>query len=266
MPSERYTGHYGLGEERDRLSAGGGLLERDRTRAVLTRVLPAAPARILDVGGAAGVHARWLADRGYDVTLLDPVPLHVEQALAEAATGVPFAARRGDARWLSEVDDSYAAVLLLGPLYHLVDSAERVQALREAVRVAGAGAPIVAAAINRFAPLLDGLFKRYFDQPGFAEVVEHGLVTGRHDPPPDRWFTLAYLHRSEELAAELAAAGLTDVEVIGLEGPGGLLQDLDDRHADPATWTRLLRTLEQLESEPSLLGVSSHLMGVGRAP
>lgn len=266
MPSDRYATHYALAAERDRLSAGAGRLERDRTRAVLARTLPTPPATILDVGGAAGVHARWLADSGYQVTLLDPVPLHLEQARAESAAGLPFTVRQGDACDLAEPDRSHDAVLLLGPLYHLVEPADRMRALLEARRVARPGGPVVAAAINRFAPLLDGLFRRYFDQPGFAELVEHGLETGRHEPPPDRWFTLAYLHRPEELAKEFAEAGLIDIDVIGLEGPGCLLPDLDERYADPASWAQVLRTAERLEHEAGCLGVSSHLMATGRAP
>jgi SAM-dependent methyltransferase len=79
--------HYGLGEERDRLGADTDVpsLELVRTRELLERFLPPAPARVLDVGGGAGAYAAWLAARGYSVHLIDPVPLHVEQALAASA-------------------------------------------------------------------------------------------------------------------------------------------------------------------------------------
>ncbi len=264
MEPDRYVDHYLLGKERDRLSRGAGLLERERTRALIRRhVRP--PARVLDVGGAAGVHARWLADEGFDVTLVDPVPLHLEQARAEADSGAPFAVRAGDARDLPERDASNDAVLLLGPLYHLVERADRLIALHEARRVLRPGGFVFAAAISRFSPMLDGLFKGMFEQPGFVDVVERGLVTGHHDPPPDRWFTLAYLHRPDELRTELADAGLSDVRVIGVEGPGCLLPDLDRRYSDPAAWELVMRTAEWVEAEPNLLGISSHLMAIGRA-
>ncbi len=265
MPDEPWDEYYDRGEERDRLFSGRGRLERDRTRAVLSRHLPPAPAAVLDVGGAAGVHARWLADTGYQLTLLDPSELHVRQARAEAAKGTPFEARLGDARALPEGDGSYDAVLLMGPLYHLVERADRIAALREAYRVAQPGGLVAAAAINRFAPLMDGLFLRMFDQPGFSDVVEHGLVTGQHNPPAGSdWFTLAYLHRPEEPAEELRAAGLGDVDVIAVEGAGHLLPDLDERHTDPAAWQQVLDVAQRLEREPGFLGVTSHFLGVGR--
>jgi 2-polyprenyl-3-methyl-5-hydroxy-6-metoxy-1,4-benzoquinol methylase len=66
--------------ERDRLTQGHGVLEFLRTQELLARHLPVPPARILDVGGAAGIHALPLAQQGYEVDLIDPVELHVRQA------------------------------------------------------------------------------------------------------------------------------------------------------------------------------------------
>src|SRR6478672_5127840 len=90
----RIVEDYAQGAEQDRLA--GWSLERLRTEQLLRRHVPAAPASVLDVGGGPGRYAGWLADLGYEVTLLDPVPLHVEQAVALAAGR--FEARLGDAR------------------------------------------------------------------------------------------------------------------------------------------------------------------------
>src|SRR5262245_40216123 len=120
-PIRRY---YDAGRERRRLAEDR--LERDRTQRLLERFLPPPPARVADVGGGPGHYAAWLATRGYDVVLLDAMPLHVEQA---AEAGVP-AAILGDARALPWEDRSFAAVLLLGPLYHLTDREDRVLAWR----------------------------------------------------------------------------------------------------------------------------------------
>src|SRR5688572_12034036 len=72
--------YYLEGMEQTRLSSGAGLLEYLRTRELLARYLPQPPAVILDVGGGAGVYALPLAIQGYEVHLIDPVPLHIEQA------------------------------------------------------------------------------------------------------------------------------------------------------------------------------------------
>ena len=63
-----------------------------------------------------------LAEAGYEVHLVDPVPLHVAQADAASrarASGRLASARVGDARRLDVPDASADAVLMLGPLYHL---------------------------------------------------------------------------------------------------------------------------------------------------
>src|SRR5262245_48756176 len=71
---------YAAGGDQARLTIGPSQIERARTEELLLLHLPPPPARILDVGGAAGAYACWLALRGYEVTLVDPVPLHIEQA------------------------------------------------------------------------------------------------------------------------------------------------------------------------------------------
>ncbi len=62
-------GHYAEGAERDRLLGGGaGRLEYLRTRELLARHLPSAPATVVDVGGGAGIYALPLAAEGYSFT------------------------------------------------------------------------------------------------------------------------------------------------------------------------------------------------------
>src|SRR5438309_1112183 len=84
LPPE-IAAHYGSGYEEGRLLSGSSRLEYARTRILLHRFLPPAPARVLDVGGGAGAYAAPLAREGYDVHLLDALPLHVERA-REAAS------------------------------------------------------------------------------------------------------------------------------------------------------------------------------------
>src|SRR5262247_3420890 len=101
--ADEIAAYYARGLERDRLAEGQGALEFTRTQALLERYLPAPPAIIADVGGGPGRYAVWLAGRGYRVHLVDPVPLHVEQArgAANALRGAALAsAEVGDARAL----------------------------------------------------------------------------------------------------------------------------------------------------------------------
>lgn len=117
-------------------------LDRHRTEfAVTLRALSAhlapPPARIADVGGGPGRYAVELAKRGYAVTLIDLSPGVVRLAREHAEReGVHLDAREGDARQLAgPADGSCDAVLLLGPLYHLLEAADRGRAVAEAHRV-----------------------------------------------------------------------------------------------------------------------------------
>ena len=250
-------------DEDTRLSESGlGQLELVRTQSILQRYLPPPPAQIIDVGGGPGVYAYWLVSAGYDVELIDIVPRHIRQATERGVR-----ATLGDARNLPVTDSTQDAVLLLGPLYHLTEREDRLTALREASRVARRGAPVVAAAISRYAAAIDGLSSGYFDDPEFVTLLERQLDEGRHFNPTGNpaYFTTSYFHLPEQLAGEMADAGLEDIEVIAVEGIGWVAGDLDERMVDDAKQQALLDLLERLECAPGLLGASPHLLGVGRA-
>jgi ubiquinone/menaquinone biosynthesis C-methylase UbiE len=243
-------------------------LEGARTRELLERFLPPPPASVLDVGGGPGGYALWLAERGYEVHLVDPMPRHVEQAKAASEDAHPLAsATVGDARRLDHPDAGVDALLMLGPLYHLTEADQRARALAEARRVLRPEGPILAAGISRFASALDGLRTGFLHDPQFEAIVERDLRDGQHRNPSRHplWFTTAYFHLPDELRSEVAAAGFREVEVLAIEGIGDWLPDLDDWLDDAQRRELLMRTLSRLEREPSLLGGSSHLMAVGRA-
>lgn len=262
--------HYGRYEEAERLASDYGTLELVRTQEIFLRVLPPAPACVVDVGGGPGVYATWLADLGYEVHLVDPVPRHIDQATERAAAaGVSLAsATCGTAARIELGDDSADAILLMGPLYHLQDPDERLAALTEARRVLRPGGVVAAAAITRFAALLDGLDRGFIDDPTFMEIVASGLRDGRHNNLTGHpgYFTTAYFHLPSDLAAELDAAGFTAVEVLGVESIGWIARDFSERLEDPSSREALLAAIRTVETEPSLLGMSPHLLALATAP
>jgi ubiquinone/menaquinone biosynthesis C-methylase UbiE len=289
--------HYGTGYERARLFRGGTpALEFVRSLELLDRLLPAPPARVLDVGGGPGIYAAPLARRGYRVHLVDAMPLHVEQAREVAAAlatesrglpghrGVPggslpqistagsdpaaaFTAALGDARDLPQPDGSQDAVLLFGPLYHLTQAQDRRQALAEARRVLRPGGRLMAVAVSRFASLLDGVYQDWLDDPQFRPIVEADLADGQHRNPDPvgraEWFTTAYFHTPDGLASEVERAGFTGTALYGVEGPGWpLRQDW----ADPRRREQILFAARAVETQPSVLGFSLHVIAAATRP
>lgn len=262
--------YYHQAPEERRLEQGAFLLEALRTRELIERHAPAAPATVLDIGGAAGAYALWLAEADYTVHLLDPIPRLVAEAQRRSATHPrPLASCRvGDARTTKFPDASADMVLLLGPLYHLTAAQDRARALDEAARVLKPGGRLFAAAISRWASALDGLAHDLFQDPLFAAIVEQDVRDGQHRNPTGRldYFTTAYFHRPEDLRAEVLAAGFLIDGLYGVEGPGWMLPDVAVRLADPRRRDDLLRVARTLESEPSLLGISAHLLVAAKRP
>ena len=267
MSSDDLLKHYRRGFEAGRLGVGAGPIERERTQAIVSRYVSDASSVVYDIGGGPGAYAVWLLGLGHSVHLVDPVPVHVEEAkeaMAKTATA-EWSATLGDARSLALPDSSADAVLLLGPLYHLTKRAERIAALSEAHRVLRPGGFVFAAAISRFASLLDGLARNLLDDPDFRPIVERDLAEGQHRNPTDHpsYFTTAFFHRPEELRSELQDAGFDVEKVCGLEGPTWILPDIGERWGDETRRGVWMKLLERVESEPALLGASAHVLAVG---
>lgn len=262
--------YYERAPEESRLEHGASRLEQARTRELIERHGPPAPEEVLDVGGAAGAYALWLAERGYQVHLVDAVPRLVEEARRRSALAPRGLAscRVGDARDLPAADASVALVLLLGPLYHLTAAEDRRRALREAARVLRPGGVLVAAGISRWASALDGLARDLLADARFAEIAERDVREGQHRNPTENldYFTTAYLHRPDELRAEVEGAGLMVEGLYGVEGPGWILPDFAERWSDPERRAALVDVARLLESEPAVIGCSAHLVVVGRKP
>lgn len=268
LPNE-VTRYYEEGFEAQRLSGGLGELELLRTKEIISRYLPNPPLTILDIGGGPGVYACWLARDGHEVHLIDPIPLHVEQA-RQASEGQPqypiTSISLGDARKLHQPDASVDVVLMLGPLYHLTNRNDRIRALREACRVLRKNGYIFAVGISRFASALDGLMRGLLNDPEFMRIVRRDIRNGQHRNPTNKlsYFTTAFFHHPEELAAEVTDAGFQLERTLPIEGPAALLQDLDERWDDKDQRLQILNALRLLEDEPSILGITGHLMAIAR--
>src|SRR5580658_10097627 len=262
--------HYLQGIERERLSVNEGELERLRTQSILTRFLPPPPAVVLDIGGGTGVYAFALAEMGYQVHLIDPVELHLEQARSHSQkSGVRLASiAPGNACKLDFASGVADSVLLFGPLYHLVEPTDRHAALREAYRVLKPGGVLCAAAISRFASLSDGLCRGYFKDPAFRDIVAADLATGQHRNLTNHpaYFTTAYFHRPEDLVREVIEAGLEDVRVLGIEGPAWSAAHFRDTWAVAEEREKLMQFLSMIEAEPSIQGAGAHLIAVAHRP
>jgi ubiquinone/menaquinone biosynthesis C-methylase UbiE len=260
---------YEVFDEAQRLEKPDSQIERLRTQELLARYLPPPPSVILDIGGGTGVYAFWLAERGYQIHLVDGIPRHIAQA-EEAAlqfSDHPLASiKLGDARHLEHPDNSADGILLLGPLYHLTERSDRILALREAHRTLRSGGILLAAGINRFASMVVALQEGLVDDAEFAPIYEQGLRYGQHrNPTGDPYFfTTAFFHYPQELIDEITEAGFRFEALLAIEGPVRIMKDFAEEWQKPGIQERLLKITRMVESEPTLWGISPHILAIGK--
>lgn len=272
-PSKRsIEQYYAEFAEQERLNSGMGQLEFERTKRILCRFLAAAPAVIVDVGGGAGPYSFWLAELGYETHLIDYSERLVElcrgRILANPQGPRPRSAEVGDARSLPQADASCDAVLMFGPLYHLVERTDRVRAVREACRILKPGGFVFAATISRFASLIAALCEGLLHDATFVSIVEADLETGRHRNPTDNisFFTDAFFHRNGEIRAELEEGGFSLVAQVPIEGLGCVAKDVDSIWAELHSREVLLKMLERTATIEEISGLSYHVITVGQKP
>jgi ubiquinone/menaquinone biosynthesis C-methylase UbiE len=250
-------------------------MDRHRTEFALTlralaQYLPPPPARVLDCGGGPGRYAVELARQGYRVTLFDLSAGNLALAQRQATeAGVSLDAfEHGNALDLSRfAADSFDAVLLMGPLYHLLEQAERVQALAEATRVLQPGGPLFAAFISRFAAHRDAAVKypaEPVDVPGLYDEIERSgkLPPSQADPP----IFSAYFAHPTEVAPACWAAGLEVAQVLGLEGFVSIVEDRGVNTLSGPAWQWWVEANWRVAADPAIHGAVEHLLVVAHKP
>lgn len=258
---------YNSGVENGRLHRGLGLIEFERTKEILLDELPEPPAVIYDIGGAYGEYAYWLASLGYDVYLYDLAEEHIRMA-KEGPNAADYPLKEAavaDARRIPRPDESADAILLFGPLYHIVEAEERRKCLAECLRLLRPGGKLFTANITCFATALKytELYDRrpVLDDDEQYRMVEATVRTGLHR---GHEIGLVYFHRPDELPNEVDAAGFMDVELRGVIGPGWIVRNLDDIWHDHVKREAIMRIVRLLEREESLMGFSTHFVSISR--
>jgi ubiquinone/menaquinone biosynthesis C-methylase UbiE len=257
-------------KEWDRLTWPEGAIEFAITTYALNKYLPEC-GRVLDIGGGPGRYSIWLAQHGYRVVLADLSPNLLDIARIKIAEA-------GVQSHIEDVltcdvcdmarfeDESFDALLCLGPFYHLVQAADRARAMQELVRVLKPqGVAFVAfmpiyTFLRRTLALKDE--RRHLSNPEFiSRLMNDGVflndVAGR--------FNAGFGVLPRNLAPFMEQYGLQTLDVLADTGfaasLAGELQDLAS--SDPQTYQKALALIIDTANDPSLLGASVHLLYVG---
>lgn len=259
--------NYNAGIEVGRLHRGLGLIEFARTREILLEELPPPPAVIYDIGGAYGEYAFFLAERGYEVHLFDLAEEHIRLAKANEKAALLAAAEVADARSIPREAGAADAILLFGPLYHIVERNERARCLAECRRLLKPGGKLFTANITCFSTALK--YTECYDRRPVLDdaeafrAIETTVQTGNYT---GNEIGRVYFHRPAELRAEIAAAGFMNVDLRGVIGPGWIVRNLEEIWPDPVKREAVLRIVRLLEREESLMGFSTHFLSISTCP
>ena len=256
---------YNAGIEKGRLHRGLGLIEFERTKEILLENLPPAPAVIYDIGGGYGEYSFWLTSLGYDVYLYDIAEENIRIA-HEWSKELGLTLKKSnvaDARSIDMPDASADAILLFGPLYHIVEYEERLLCLKECHRLLKPNGILFTANITRYSTMLKYVsaydYKPYLDNADFYNMLENTVISGIHTKKP---MGLAYFHTPLELKEEIESAHFSNIDLRGIIGPCWLIRNLDEAWKDENKREAIMKVVRLLEKEESLMGLSTHFLSI----
>lgn len=256
---------YNSDPEREHRRLEERQLEYDLTWRYLQEYLPG-QGTVLEVGAATGRYTLELAQRGYLVTAVDlSVGLLAECRKRIAGAGLERQVRFvvADARALDEVaEGEFDAVLLMGPLYHLIAEADRKVALQQAFARLRKDGLVFTAFLSRFAVLADLIKKR----PGWIEVqaeVRSVLERGRRPDDFPRGGFRGYLAHVSEIVPLHESIGFKTVTVAGVE-PVISADDESYNRLEGQQRQLWLDLFYEISQERSILGASRHILYIGK--
>lgn len=269
-PEAYYDEH--TDEEWERLDSSlHGRLEWEGTVDILQQHLPE-DGHVIDAGGGAGRYTVWLAERGYDVTLVDRSEGQrtlAREKVIDRGLGDEVTIREGDVRDLPFDTDRFDATLCLGgPISHILDPDERAEAARELERVTASGGPVFVSVIGLLNLLTILLVapKRLDLLPKLAKSGDYdaGLLGDRESE-----FTETHFFRAAELESLLHEADLEVESLVGLEAlasvysAGRLREIASGLSEEEEGWIREL--VAQQRNDRTVVDMSAHMLAVCRS-
>ncbi|AOM75977.1 class I SAM-dependent methyltransferase [Pedobacter steynii] len=254
---------YNKASEETRLNKGMGVFEFERIKSLVEKYVPLTSSKIIDVGGGTGKYSEWLAKKGHEVYLIEPVLKHIQIAKDRASKlKNKYFVYLGEARNLDFPDNFADIIILHGPLYHLQKKEDREKAICEAKRVVKIGGIILGFSINYTASTLVGLLQGLIHKGTFFNMCKEELTTGIHNPPDDFPWLLAeaYYHKPNELKDEFVKQDLTYINIYAVEGMAWLDKDYFLNLLDMKKRKTLMELIQITENDSYLLPFSPHMM------
>lgn len=222
------------------------------TRYIEQYLMPGA--KILDVGAGAGEYSLYFARRGYQVSALELADNNIRAFREKLRPEDGIDLVQGNAVNLSRyADESFDAVLLFGPLYHLHAEADRQKCIAEARRVCKKDGTLFFAFISNDMVILTEFSYR----PDY-------FLNGDYDKQTFRLEDFPFVfHTVDKCREMLCAGGVKIVKEIASDGVSELLEDKINA-MDDESYAQFLRYHFYICEKPEMLGMSNHLLFIGK--
>ena len=210
--------------------------------------------RVLDAGAGTGAYSFALAQLGHTVDALELASSNIHAFLQKDPAAAGITLRQGNALDLSVYEDeSFDAVLLMGPLYHLAERTQQLRCLAEAKRVLKPNGLLFAAFIqNDMVILTEMCYDKAYLLRG-----SYNKQTFAVENVPFVFHTLA---QCRSLVGETGFETLTEA---AQDGVSELLAEHINA-LDEESFSQYLRYHFYCCEQPHMLGHSRHLLFVCR--
>lgn len=226
--------------------------------------------KILDNGAGPGKYSLELAKDGYTVTLADLTPSLVDIAKSKASElnlNKQFNDFLiADARELTMLEnEQFDASLMLGPMYHIQDEFGRMKAVNELKRVTKKGGLVFVAFMPRVRHILTSLLQPENWKPNNSmDAINLFSNSGCFNHLDPGRFTGAYYFNIEDIRPFMESQGFESLELLGSNVATILNKDNWDYWKEKGEEDQLIELLIDKATDPYLLGISSHLLYIGR--
>lgn len=220
---------------------------------------------VLDIGGGPGRYSIFLAQRGHKVTLVDLSEKLVKQAEENASkAGAPVCGFiRGNVLELEAILPGrlFDAVLCMGPMYHLLEEAERREAVRQCLSLLKPGGIIIASFISAYAPIVDCIKAYPHEIKKRKASFLQCLGDGRNYK--ESGFTDAYFICPEDIEALFSEFPVRPIRIMAAEGLGAMCENslMQLPEEDFLEWVDLLY---HISDNKVTWGSCEHLLYIGR--
>jgi len=251
--------YYSAYDEDGRLNTRCGHIEYATTMRYIERYLKP-DSHIIEIGAATGRYSHALARRGYYVDAVELIEHNIERFRENTQPGENITIKQGNALDLSAYpDNTYDITLILGPLYHLYTTADKLRALSEAIRVTKPGGIVFAAYCIGDASIIDYGFKR----GQIFTLIENNLLDTETFDTSSTPAEIFELCRKEDIEKLRSNFDVTPLHYIAADGfSRHMKQTIEEM--DEKTYEMYMKYHFSICERQDMVGFSHHTLDIFR--